>query len=83
LSMKQVSSGPAPTPVDEIQSEGTHVPADVVAAISEVAEPEPPPLDEPEVEVVAAPAETEGGSEEDISLESIVEELKRREGRTE
>lgn len=83
LSMKQVSAGPAPTPIDEIQSEGTHVPADVLAAVNEVAEPEPPPLDEPEVEAVALPETTEGGSEEDISLESIVEELKRREGRTE
>jgi len=83
LSMKQVSAGPAPTPIDEIQSEGTHVPADVLAAVNEVAEPEPPPLDEPEAEAVDLPETTEGGSEEDISLESIVEELKRREGRTE
>lgn len=83
LSIKQVSAGPAPTPVDEIQSEGTHVPADVVAAIDEVAEPEPPPLDEPEVVAAPSASEPTEGSDEDISLESIVEELKRREGRTE
>ena len=83
LSMKQVSAGPAPTPADEIQSEGTHVPVDVVAAVTEVSEPEPPPLDEPDAEAASPPAETAEGSEEDISLEAIVEELKRREGRTE
>jgi small subunit ribosomal protein S1 len=86
LSMKQVAgqSIAAPSP-DEFQAEAA-VESEVVEA-----EPEPPPLDEPEpeavvaAEVVAEPAAVVSepeAAEEDISLEAIVEELKRREGRS-
>jgi small subunit ribosomal protein S1 len=94
LSMKQVGGQPLRAPSDEIEAEVVveampevaPVP-DVVPDKSEVREPEPPPLDVPEEEAAAPPTEPvveapEEQSEEDISLEAIVEELKRREGRS-
>jgi small subunit ribosomal protein S1 len=93
LSIKQVGGQSVPTPTGEFEAEILSAIAsegpDPAVALTEVAasEPEPPPLDvaevaEPEpVEAPAASADTE--SEEDLSLESIVEELKRREGRSE
>ena len=92
LSMKQVGGQSVPTPTGEFEVEAPAAAATPAAAPAEIAvsEPEPPPLDveeapaaaEPELEVTpSTPAEAE--SEEDISLEAIVEELKRREGRSE
>jgi len=94
LSMKQVGGQPLRAPSDEIEAEVVveampevaPVP-DVVPDKSEVREPEPPPLDVPEEEAAAPATEPvveapEEQSEEDISLEAIVEELKRREGRS-
>ena len=92
LSMKQVGGQSVPTPTGEFEVEAPAPAATPAAAPAEIAvsEPEPPPLDveeapaaaEPELEVTpSTPAEAE--SEEDISLEAIVEELKRREGRSE
>lgn len=94
LSMKQVGGRSVPTPTGEFEAETPSAAASQAPApsASEVAasEPEPPPLDVAEVAEaveVAEPAMAEepasaGESEEDISLEAIVEELKRREGRS-
>ena len=90
LSMKQVTGAPAPVPDSEFEVEAPEriaAPVAVAVAPVVVAEPEPPPPDEPEVAEVKIPPPAppeppaEEESEEDISLEAIVEELKRREGR--
>ena len=90
LSMKQVTGAPAPVPDSEFEVEAPEriaVPVAAAATPVVVAEPEPPPPDEPEVAEVKIPRPAppeppvEEGGEEDISLEAIVEELKRREGR--
>jgi small subunit ribosomal protein S1 len=74
-----VAAAPVPEPIATVP-EAQPVPAADVA----VAEPPapPPPVAEPEVVVAPAP-EAEAESEEDISLEAILEDLKRREGRSE
>jgi small subunit ribosomal protein S1 len=93
LSMRQVGGTGVTVPAAEIEAEAAPT-EEVVAA----AEPEPEPaevLEAPEAvavveEVVAEPAAAEAPAaeeaaaepEEDVSLESIVEELKRREGRS-
>ena len=70
LSMRQVAEGEVPLPEPEIEAESTEELVEEVApeegAMHAVPEPEP-------AEAAA--------SDEDVSLESIVEELKRREGR--
>ena len=90
LSMKQVTGAPAPVPDSEFEVEAPEriaVPVAAAATPVVVAEPEPPPPDEPDVAEVRIPPPAppeppvEEGGEEDISLEAIVEELKRREGR--
>jgi small subunit ribosomal protein S1 len=94
LSMRRVEEGGVPAE-PEIQPEPVAEPVPEAAAEPAAAEPEAPadepapaeaPPEEPPVEPEIAPepeaepAATEGG--DDISLESIVEDLKRREGRS-
>jgi small subunit ribosomal protein S1 len=73
---------PAPEPVAEPAAEAVVEPALAVeeAVPVSIAEPEPTAI-APEPEIVAAPEPEE--PEEEISLEAILEDLKRREGRTE
>ena len=83
VSVPQPVAAPEPAPVAEPVAEVVEAPAAAPAAVPEptaepAPSPEPPPAPEPEV---AAPAEPE--AEEDISLEAILEDLKRREGRSE
>jgi small subunit ribosomal protein S1 len=69
--VEEAAPGPAPQPAPEPPA------AEPVAAPAAAAGPEPPP------EEVPAEAPAEGEEEEEISLEAILEDLKRREGRAE
>jgi small subunit ribosomal protein S1 len=85
LSMRGVDAA-APGP--EIEAEEEEEPAAEPAApepTAAAAAPEPEPDEAPEEiapEPEPAPAAQEAGQDEEVSLESIVEDLKRREGRT-
>ena len=76
LSMRGVDEAPAPEP--EIEAEEPEEPA---ATPEPAAEPEPEPA-EAEISPEPAPEEAPSTEDEDVSLESIVEDLKRREGRS-
>jgi small subunit ribosomal protein S1 len=88
LSMRGVDEAVAEPEIEaEVTSEGPAAAAPAETAAEPVAEEEPAPEPRPEEEEIApepepaaeaAPAQ----SDEDISLESIVEDLKRREGRS-
>jgi small subunit ribosomal protein S1 len=88
LSMRGVSAEPEPAP--EIEAEAAPGGPEAEAEPVRSAEPEPePPADlaeaEPAEPEIAPEPEPEPATEEEpgeVSLESIVEELKRREGRT-
>jgi small subunit ribosomal protein S1 len=90
LSMRGVDAA-APGPEIEAEEEEEE-PAEEAAAAEQIvaaAAPEPEPEPEPEAapeeippEPEPEPAAQEAGEDEEISLESIVEDLKRREGRT-
>jgi small subunit ribosomal protein S1 len=86
LSMRRVDEEPGIEP--EIEAEKMEAPATEEAPPEEPAEPEHRPAEaetaEPEPEVTPEPSEpaAEEESDEDISLESIVQDLKRREGRS-
>jgi small subunit ribosomal protein S1 len=76
LSMRGVDEAAAPEP--EIEAEEPEEPA---ATPEPAAEPEPEPA-EAEISPEPAPEEAPSTEDEDVSLESIVEDLKRREGRS-
>jgi small subunit ribosomal protein S1 len=86
LSMRRVDEEPGIEP--EIEAEKMEAPATEEAPPEEPVEPEHRPAEaetaEPEPEVTPEPSEpaAEEESDEDISLESIVQDLKRREGRS-
>jgi small subunit ribosomal protein S1 len=88
LSMRGVDE--APTPEPEIEAEVAPEPAEAPpaeTATETVPEPEPaeaeaePPAEEEEIAPEPEPAATAAKDEDEVSLESIVEDLKRREGR--
>ncbi len=95
LSMKQVGGASVTVPAAEIEAEAPVAPAGAPAEPAVAAEPEPEPAEAPAAgaeptvapDVAPEPAapeaapETPEDGDEDVSLESIVEELKRREGR--
>jgi small subunit ribosomal protein S1 len=87
LSMRKVDEPVGIEPEIEAEVEEAAVeeaPAETATAEAPEAEAETPPEAEPEPEFAPEPAEAaaEEESEEDISLESIVQDLKRREGRS-
>jgi small subunit ribosomal protein S1 len=89
LSMRGVEEAPVPEPEIEAEVPPEEPAAEVSEEVSaepaqvpELTEPEPEPMEEeiePEAEPPAEPAPAQ--EDEDVSLESIVEDLKRREGR--
>jgi small subunit ribosomal protein S1 len=88
LSMRGVEAAP---PEAEIEAEEEPAPTEAAAAptpepteVEEAEAPEPAEAAEEEIapEPEPEPAAPEPGEDEDVSLESIVEDLKRREGRT-
>jgi small subunit ribosomal protein S1 len=89
LSMRGVEEAPVPEPEIEAEVPPEEPAAEVSEEVSaepaqvpELTEPEPEPMEEeiePEAEPAAEPAPAQ--EDEDVSLESIVEDLKRREGR--
>ncbi|MEX0991929.1 MAG: 30S ribosomal protein S1 [Actinomycetota bacterium] len=98
LSMKQVGGASVTVPAAEIEAEAPAEAAPIEQIVAAEPEPEPAeepavtpePAAAPAAEVAVEPAATEEapaseaeGTDEDVSLESIVEELKRREGRAE
>ncbi|HEV2907108.1 MAG TPA: 30S ribosomal protein S1 [Actinomycetota bacterium] len=87
LSMRRVDEPPAIEP--EIEAEVAEAASEETPAEAPAAEPESPPAEaeadeEPELapEPEEPAAEEEAPSDEDVSLESIVQDLKRREGRS-
>jgi small subunit ribosomal protein S1 len=87
LSMRRVDEPPAIEP--EIEAEVAEAASEETPAEAPAAEPESPPAEaeaEEEPELAPEPeepaAEEEAPSDEDVSLESIVQDLKRREGRS-
>jgi len=57
--------------------------AEATAEPAEAASPPPPEAGPPEAPEEAAPADEASGADEDVSLEAILEDLRRREGRAE
>ena len=74
---------PAEVPADEVEPEAAAASAEPAPAEAPAEPPpaEPPAPEAPAVETPAEPAAA--GSDEDVSLEAILEDLKRREGRSE